>query len=126
MGLLAPGCSLVLILSRTPDKPKSSVKRRRQVVRRREPGGVGIAVHPSAVTSVRDAQHPLDQLAEVRLIAPRHSQPQFPIVASHARQVHCPSYDAHFRPSTRLHFEVTMHLAGRGFVTYVGDETDVP
>ena len=105
-----PGYCLVSILSRTPDKTKSSAARRRQVVRRRQPVGIGIAVHPGAVPGFGHAEHPLDQLAKIRLITPRHPQPQIPIVTSHGRQVHRPPHDAHFHPSARLHFEATRIL----------------
>ncbi len=104
------GCFLVSILSRTPDKTKSSMGRRLEVIRRREPVGIGIAVQPGAVPGLCDAEHPLDQLPEVRLFTPRYPQPQVPLVASHARQVHRPLHDAHFRPTTRPHFEVTRIL----------------
>ena len=105
-----PGYYLVSILSRTPDKTKGSVARRRQVVGRWQTEGVGLAVLPRTVAGLGDVEHPLDQLAEVRLFTPRHPQPQMPLFASHARQVHKPPRDAHFRPSARHHFEVTRIL----------------
>ena len=109
-GASLPGCFLVPILSRTPDKPKSSTARRRQIVGRRQPEGVRLTVHPRAVPGFGDAEHPLDQLRQVRLITPRHTQPQTPILASHDRQVHRPPHNAHFRPLARHHFEVTRLL----------------
>ena len=80
-----PGYFLVSIFSRAPDKSKRSMGRIREVIRQREPVGVGVAAHPSAVTGLRDTQHPLDQLPEVRLITPRHAQPKVPRIRVHAR-----------------------------------------
>ena len=93
-----------------PSKPKSSTARRRQVLGRGQPVGVRIAVQPGTVPTFGNTEYPLDQLAEVSLFPPRHPQPQVPLVASHARQVHRPRHGSHFRPSAHLHFEVTRIL----------------
>lgn len=47
--------------------------------------GVWLAVRPGVVPCLRDPEYPLDEPGQVRLIAPRHAQPQVPRIRVHAR-----------------------------------------
>lgn len=63
-------------------------------VRKGQPVGVWIAVHPDAASCLRDPEHPLDEPGQVRLITPSHAQPQVPRIRVHTRQVRSTSQNA--------------------------------
>ncbi len=52
---------------------------------RREPIGVWLAVPPGTVPRLGDAQHPLDELAQIRLVSSRRPKAQTLILSLHAR-----------------------------------------
>ena len=68
---------MLSILSRTPDSPKGW-RCLGELVGQLEPVGIGFASDPGPVPRLGDAEHPLAELAQVRLITPRHAQPKVP------------------------------------------------
>ena len=73
------------IIMTTGVNPDTRVRDLTDALRDREPVGVWLAVQPGTVPCLGDAEHPLDELALIRLVSPRRPKAQTPIFSPHAR-----------------------------------------